>query len=59
MLISALSNVKQAIGNLLIEPKGDAHQIWHKPTQQKNRMAEKMFLGIYPRPIGPTYALGP
>ncbi len=35
MLISALGNVKQAIGILLIKLKGDAHQIRYKPTQQK------------------------
>jgi hypothetical protein len=46
MLISAPGNVKQAIGNLLIKLKGDAHQIWYKPTQQKNSKAEKMFPGI-------------
>jgi hypothetical protein len=35
MLISALGNIKQAIGNLLIKLKGDAHQIRYTPTQQK------------------------
>jgi hypothetical protein len=30
MLISALGNVKQAIGDLLIELEGDAHQIQYK-----------------------------
>jgi hypothetical protein len=35
MLIIALGNVKQAIGNLLIKLKGDAHQIRYKPTQRK------------------------
>jgi hypothetical protein len=46
MLISALGNVKDAINNLLIELKGDAHQIGYKPTQQKNSKAKKMFPGI-------------
>jgi hypothetical protein len=46
MLISPLGNVTQAIVNLLIELKGDAHQIRYKPTQQKNSKAEKMFPGI-------------
>jgi hypothetical protein len=46
MLISAPGNVKQAIGNLLIELEGDAHQIQYKPTQQKTSKAEKMFPGI-------------
>jgi hypothetical protein len=46
MLISVPGNVKQAIGDLLIELKGDAHQIQYKPTQQKNSKAEKMFPGI-------------
>ncbi len=32
MLISALCNDKQAIGDLIIELKGDAHQIRYKPT---------------------------
>jgi hypothetical protein len=45
MLVSAPSNVKQAIGNLLIELKGDAHQIRYKLTQQKNCKDEKMFPG--------------
>jgi hypothetical protein len=35
MLISAPGNVEQAIDNLLIKLKRDAHQIWYKPTQQK------------------------
>jgi hypothetical protein len=46
MLISASGNVNQAIGDLLIELKGDAHQIWYKPTKQKNSKAERMFPGI-------------
>ncbi len=46
VLISALGNVKQAIGDLLIKLEGDAHQIWYKPTQQKNSKAETMFPGI-------------
>ncbi len=46
MLVSAPGNVKQAIGDLLIELKGDAHQIKYKPTQCKNSKAEKMFPGI-------------
>jgi hypothetical protein len=46
MLISAQGNVKQAIGNLLIELEGDAHQIWYKPTQQKSNKVEKMFPGV-------------
>jgi hypothetical protein len=49
MLISALGNVKQAIGNLLNELKGDGHQIRYKPTQWKNSKAEKMFPGV---PVG-------
>ena len=35
MSISAPGNVKEAINNLLIKLKGDAHQIRYKPTQQK------------------------
>jgi hypothetical protein len=46
MLRSTLGNVKQAIGDLLIELKGDAYQIRYKPTQQKNSKAEKMFPGV-------------
>ncbi len=46
MSISAPGNVKEAIDNLLIVLEGDAHQIRHKPTQQKNSKAEKMFPGI-------------
>jgi hypothetical protein len=46
MLISALGNVKQAIGDLLVELEGDAHQIRYKVAQQKNSKAEKMFPGI-------------
>jgi hypothetical protein len=46
MSVSALGNVKQAIGDLLIELKGDAHQIKYKPTQRKNSKVEKMFPGI-------------
>ena len=46
MLISAPGNVKQAVGDLLIELKGDAHQIQYKPTQQNNSKAEKMFPGV-------------
>jgi hypothetical protein len=44
--VSAPGNVKQAIGDLLIELEGDAHQIKYKPTQHKNSKAEKMFPGI-------------
>jgi hypothetical protein len=47
MLISAPGNVKQAVGDLLIELKGDAHQIQYKPAQQKNSKAENMFPGIH------------
>jgi hypothetical protein len=36
MSISAPGNIKDAINNLLIELKGDAHQIHYKPTKQKN-----------------------
>jgi hypothetical protein len=43
MSISAPGNVKNAIDNLLIELKGNAHQIRYKPTQRKNSKAEKMF----------------
>jgi hypothetical protein len=50
MLISAPCNVRQAIGNLLIELEGDVHQIGYKPTQCKNSKAEKMFPGV---PAGP------
>jgi hypothetical protein len=39
MLISAPCNVRQAIGNLLIELEGDLHQIRYKPTQRKNSKA--------------------
>ncbi len=47
MLISAPCNVRQAIGNLLIELEGDdMHQIHYKPTQRKNSKAEKMFPGV-------------
>jgi hypothetical protein len=46
MLVSAPGNVKQAIGDLLIELEGDAHQIKYKPTQRKNSKAEKMFPGV-------------
>jgi hypothetical protein len=46
MSVSAPGNVKQAIGDLLIKLKGDAHQIKYKPTQHKNSKAEKMFPGI-------------
>ncbi len=46
MSISALCNVRQAIGNLLIELEGDVHQICCKPTQRKNSKAEKMFPGV-------------
>jgi hypothetical protein len=46
MLISALCNVRQAIGNLLIELESDVHQIHWKPTQRKNSKAEKMFPGV-------------
>ncbi len=45
MSISALCNVRQAIGNLLIELEGGVHQIRYKPTQHKNSKAEKMFQG--------------
>jgi hypothetical protein len=44
--VSAPGNVKQAIGDLLIKLKGDAHQIKYKPTQCKNSKAEKMFSGV-------------
>jgi hypothetical protein len=46
MSISAPGNIKDAINNLLIKLKGDAHQIRYKPTQQKNSKAEKMFPGV-------------
>ena len=46
MSVSAPGNVKQAIGDLLIELEGDAHQIKYKPTQRKNSKAEKMFPGV-------------
>jgi hypothetical protein len=46
MSISAPCNVRQAIGNLLIELEGDVHQIHYKPTQCKNSKAEKMFPGV-------------
>jgi hypothetical protein len=46
MLISALGNVKQAIGDVLIELEEDAHQIQYKPTQQKNSKAKKMLPGV-------------
>jgi hypothetical protein len=46
MSVSAPGNVKQAIGDLLIELKGDAHQNKYKPTQRKNSKAEKMFPGV-------------
>ncbi len=46
MLISAPGNVKQAIGDILIELKGNAHQIRYKPTQQKNSKVENMFPGV-------------
>jgi hypothetical protein len=46
MSVSALGNVKQAIGDLLIELEGDAHQIKYKPTQRKNSKAEKMLPGV-------------
>ncbi len=46
MLISALGNRKQAIGNLLIKLEEDAHLIQYKSTQRKNSKAEKMFPGI-------------
>jgi hypothetical protein len=46
MSVSAPGNVKQAIGDLLIELKGDTHQIKYKPTQCKNSKAEKMFPGV-------------
>jgi hypothetical protein len=46
MSISAPGNVKNAIDNLLIELKGDAHQIPYKPTQRKNSEAKKMFPGV-------------
>ena len=36
MSVSAPGNVKQAIGDLFIELKSDAHQIKYKPTQHKN-----------------------
>jgi hypothetical protein len=46
MPISAPCNVRQAIGNLLIELEGDVHQIRYKPTQRKNSKVEKMFPGV-------------
>ncbi len=46
MSVSAPGNVKQAIGDLLIKLKGDAHQIKYKPTHRKNSKAEKMFPGV-------------
>ncbi len=46
MLIYALGDIKEAINNLLIELEGDAHQIWYKPTQQKNSKAKKIFPGV-------------
>jgi hypothetical protein len=46
MSVSAPGAVKQAIGDLLIKLKGDAHQIKYKPTQRKNSKAEKMFPGV-------------
>jgi hypothetical protein len=46
MSVSALGNVKQAIGNLLIKLEGDVHQTKYKPTQCKNSKAEKMFPGV-------------
>ncbi len=39
MSISALCNVRQAIGNLPIELEGNMHQIRYKPTQRKNSKA--------------------
>jgi hypothetical protein len=48
MLISAPYNIKQAIGNVLIELERDVHQIQYKPTQRKNSKAEKMFSGVPP-----------
>jgi hypothetical protein len=39
MLIMAPCNVKQAIGNLLIELEGDVHQIEYMPTQRKKSKA--------------------
>jgi hypothetical protein len=30
----------------MIELEGDVHQIQYKPTQRKNRKAEKMFPGV-------------
>jgi hypothetical protein len=46
MFVSATGNVKQAISDLLIELKGEAHQIKYKSTQRKNSKAEKMFPGV-------------
>jgi hypothetical protein len=46
MSVSAPGDVKQAIGDLLIELKGDTHQIKYKPTQCKNSKAEKIFPGV-------------
>jgi hypothetical protein len=46
MSVSDPGNVKQAIGDFLIELEGDAHQIKYKPTQRKNSKAEKMFPGV-------------
>jgi hypothetical protein len=46
MSVSAPGNVKQAINDLLIKLKGDAHRIKYKPTQCKISKAEKMFPGV-------------
>ncbi len=46
MSVSAPGNVKQAIGDLLIEFEGDVHRIKYKPTQGKNSKAEKMIPGV-------------
>ncbi len=55
MSMSAPCNVRQAIGNLLIELEGDEHQIRYKTTQRKNSKAEKMFpvvlAGLCPKGI--------
>jgi hypothetical protein len=46
MSVSTPGNVKLAIGDFLIDLKGDTHQIKYKPTQRKNSKVEKMFPGI-------------
>jgi hypothetical protein len=43
MSILAPCNVRQAIGNLLIELEGDVHQIRYKPAQRKKTRRRKYF----------------